>query len=242
MDGKVLVLCDEMPGDYKDYSVKDRNYLVTPVKDPAEEPERIFVCWDSIIPEDRAFIEGCKYYATFKEKLDPNFILSQRGATNPAFGTIKGSVQEQSYFELYERNLKLLSSRKLEGADLYAEAMELTVQYPFDANQRFFEDFSRLLSMNDVVRILPAYSLETEPNIKNYRAQMLEAWKNANKFMRDEKSCAKVAPAIQYTKEKGGKDGYSDFGEVYCKAGDLLMEIYSLPIFGESPDDGEIEF
>lgn len=228
MDGKLLILCDELPGDYKGYSVKDRNFLVSLMRYPEDDPERLFVCWDSIIPEDRSFIEACKYYARFTEMPDPMFALSQKGSTDPKHGTIKGSVQEQSYLDTYDALLNYLKGVKQNGGDLYGELMEKAVQFPFDANERFFRDFSKLLQDNGVVRILPAYSDKTHGPTSNYRASMLEAWKNANSFMPGNvRAGAKVLAPMEY----------SDIGEVYKRSIDEMLQIYSLPIFGEQ--DGE---
>ncbi len=245
MDGKVLILCDELPGDYDKYWIKDRNYLISPIRIPEDDLERIFVCWDSIIPEDRSFIEMCKYYARFTEKPEPTFALSQTGATDIRSGTLKSSVQEQAYFDMYQRNIKYLSMVKQKGEVVFGEAMELAVQFPFDANQRFFEDFSRILNLNNIVTILPAYSINSEHNISDYRKQMLDAWQNANKFMEPNvKSGAKVVSPMIYTpmgeKAKIGI-GIPNFGDVYNKAGEELMKIYSMPIFGEVDDDKKTE-
>ena len=232
MDGKLLILCDELP-DYielegekkkRDYKVYDRNFLVSPVRDPQDDPDRLFVCWDSIVPEDRSFLEACRYYARFIEKPDPKFVLSQKGATDPRHGTIKGSVQEQSFLDTFTDLTNYLGEVKRTGGDLYGEIVENSVQYPFRANQRFFEDFSKLLEMNNVVRILPSYSYQTHAATVQHRASLLEAWKDTNKFMKPgTKSGAKVlSPMI-----------YMDFGEVYSRSTHEMMKIYSLPIFGE---------
>lgn len=236
MDGKLLVLCDELPdyieleGEKKDkkaLKVYDRYYLVAPMRDPAEDPERLFVCWDSIVPEDRAFIEDCKRYARFEERPDPRFVFSQRGATDPRHGTIKGSVEEQSYLDAYNNLFTYLSGVKMAEGDLYGEMMERAVQFPFEANQRFFEDFSRLLQANNVVRILPAYSVNTHAQTAKYRADILEAWEGANRFMPSNiKSGAKVLPPMTYT----------DIGEVFSRSINEMMTIYSLPIFGEAEE------
>lgn len=106
--------------------------------------------------------------------------------------------------------------------------MEKSVQFQFDANETFFRDFSNLLELNGVVRILPAFSNKTHKPTAQYRASILEAWKNANKFMpNNRKAGAKVLTPMEY----------SDFGEVYSRSIDEMLTIYSLPIFGES--DGE---
>lgn len=230
MDGKLLILCDELPGDYKDYTVKDKNYLVSPMKAPEDEPERLFVCWDSVIPEDRAFIEACKYYARFTEMPDSKFAFLQRGAADLRGGTIKGSVQEGCYLETYTALLDYLREVKKSGGDLYGEILEKAVQFPFDANERFYQEFSRLLNMNGVVRILPTYSTKTHKPTTNYRALTLDAWKNSNSFMpANRKSGAQVLTPLVY----------SDFGDVYKRSIDEMMKIYSLPIFGESDDEPE---
>ena len=236
MDGKLLVLCDELPdyieleGEKKDkkaLKVYDRNFLVAPMIDPSEDPERLFVCWDSIVPEDRAFIEACKHYATFTERPAPGFALSQRGMADPRHGTIKGSVEEQSYLDAYNNLFTYLSGVKSAGGDLYGEIMERAFTFPFEANQRFLEDFSRLLQANNVVRILPAYSVNTHAPTTKYRADILQAWESANRFMpANIKSGAKVLPPMTYT----------DIGEVYSRSINEMMVIYSLPIFGEAEE------
>lgn len=257
MDGRVLILCDEKPGDYERYSVKDSRFLVCEMMDPADMPERLFVCWDSIIPEDRGFIEECKHYARFTEKPYPEFALSQRGTIDPKSGTIKTSIQEQCYLDTYYNNFNYLSKLSQKGEDVYGEAMDLAVQFPFDANQRFFEQFSKLLEMHGIITILPTFSIESDPNITNYRMQMLDAWKNANRFMSAaKKSAAKVVSPMIYTpleteevstvddeenelendvKEKK----HPNFGDVYVRAGEELMKIYSLPFFGENNGEQE---
>lgn len=232
MDGKLLILCDELPGDYKGYSVKDKNFLVSPMRYPEDDPERLFVCWDSIIPEDRAFIEACKHYARFTERPEPAFALSQRGKTDSRFGTLKGSIQEQSYLDTYNALFDYLRSVKDSGGDLYGEIMEKAVQFSFDANEKFFMDFSSLLQSNSVVRILPTYSRNTHAPTTAYRANILEAWQNANKFMTpDKKAGARVLPHIEY----------SEFGDVYSRSIDEMLKIYSMPIFGEQEEE-EQEF
>lgn len=230
MNGKLLVLCDELPGEHKGFCVKDSRYFKIPYIDPMEDSDRIFMCWDSVVPEDRAFIEALKYYARFTEMPEPDFILKQRGATDPATGTLKTSVQEESYYGLYEVMLERLRRIQAEGKDVMGEALDMSVQYPFEANSRFFMDFSKLLNNKGFIRILPTYSKNSESNITNYRAQLLAAWELQNRFL-DEKSAAKVLSPMEY----------SDFNEVLSRSRDELLEIYSLPIWGEVPSDDDIK-
>ena len=76
---------------------------------------------------------------------------------------------------------------------------------------------------------------------------MLEAWQNANKFMEPkQKSAATVSPSMVYTPvEKRAKETdetsaristTTTFVDVYSKAGDELLKIYSMPIFGGKTD------
>lgn len=53
MDGKLLILCDELPRDYEHHSVKDVYFLRSTMIDPDDDPERLFVTWDAVIPKDR---------------------------------------------------------------------------------------------------------------------------------------------------------------------------------------------
>lgn len=228
MNGKLLVLCDELPGWYKGYTVKDSRYLKIPYINPAEDDDRIFICWDSIVPEDRAFIEVVKYYAHFTEMPEPRFILNQRGATDPATGNIKTSIQEESYYALYEEMLERIRRINALGGDVMGEAMEIAVQFPFMANSRFFRDFSNLLNAKNVVRILPTFSKTSDAKIIHYRDELLSAWARENEFM-DRKSQAKVLTPILYT----------NFREVMNCSTEELLKIYSFPIFGELPTDGE---
>lgn len=83
-----------------------------------------------------------------------------------------------------------------------------------------------------MIRFVKRYKKEIKINgwkIIN-RASILDAWKNANGFMPDErKAGAKVLTPLVY----------SDFGEVYKRSIDEMMKIYSLPMFGESNDEPE---
>lgn len=237
MDGKLLILCDEMPGTHsdgqKEYKIRDSRFLAVPMRHPEDDVDRIFVSWDSIIPEDRAFIEQCKYYARFIEKpKDPLFGISRRGSTDPADGTLKDSVQEASYYDTFERNFNYLYRMMKSGEDWQGEAMELGVQYPLDADERFFSDLVRLVNNNGIVAILPCFSEEKEGQaITKYRRDMLEIWKNRNDMRRksgfrrtDEYSTAQVLDF----------ETYSDFEEIlYGRSSEEIMKIYSMPIFGE---------
>lgn len=83
MDGKLLILCDEMPGTHsdghKEYKIRDVRYLLDTLRYPEDDVDRIFISWDAIIPEDRSFIEACKHYAQFTEKPeDPRFPLQEK--------------------------------------------------------------------------------------------------------------------------------------------------------------------
>ncbi len=240
MDGKLLVLCDEMPGTHNnghdDYKIRDSRFLVQVLRYPEDDTDRIFVSWDSIIPEDRAFIEACKYYARFTDKPnDPDFPLTRRGSVDPATGNIKDSIQEESYYTTYQNNLKYLSSLMQKGEDWQGEAMELVVQYTLDADERFFNDFTKMINNNGIVAIMPCFSdMQTSPNIEKYRRDLLEIWKNRNEMRRksgfrnsDEYSTANVLDVQKY----------SDFGEIlYAKSVDEIMKIYSIPYFGETSD------
>lgn len=224
MNGKLLVLCDELPGAYDGYVVKDCRYFKIPYIDPAEDSDIVYMCWDSIIPEDRAFIEACKYYATFRENPKPTFILEQRGATDPATGTLKTSIQEETYYNLYLSMVQRLRIAQSQGEDIYGEAMDMSIQYPFQASFCFFADLTNLFNAKNVIRILPTYSKTSEPNITNYRAALLKAWQDQNRFF-EKKSPAQILPTIEY----------ANFAEVQSQAMDEILEIYSLPIWGNEP-------
>lgn len=223
MDGKLLILCDELPGDYEEYSVKDIYFLKSEMIDPEDDPERLFVCWDAIIPQDRAFIEGCMHYATTYEPMSLDFRLKQTGMTDGKHGSIKGSIEEDSYIRTLDFNLELVRAFAQRGYDPWGDAIELAGQYQAQATQRFLEDFSAMLNLNGVVRILATHKSNTDPNLVRHRTMFLEAWQNQNRFMREKASRAKlVEPMI-----------YDNFGQVYSRSVDEMMKIYSLPIFGE---------
>lgn len=226
MDGKLLILCDEEPKDYEHYSVKDVYFLRSTMIDPDDNPERLFVTWDAVIPKDRTFIDACHKYATNYEKTPVDFRLRQTGAIDSKHGNIKGSIQEQSFVNALDLNIELVKSAAAKGEDYQAEAIELAAQYPMQATEQFLEDFSATLNNNGIVRILPAHSSNTDPEIVRYRTALLEAWQNQNRFMGDKASYAKLLqPMI-----------YEEFGEVYSRSSDEIMKIYSLPIFGESEE------
>ncbi len=211
--------------------IRDNIFLKKTMRLPEDWDEKIFVSWDSIIPEDRAFIEACKYYATFQDRPDSTFLLSKRGSVDPSRGTIKGSLQEDSFYQVYANNLNYLrelAQKKGKNMEWQAEVMDLAVQYQFQAAHRFLEDFSTVLDHNNIIRILPTFSKNSEPNITKYRKDILEAWNNMNKI--NKQTSAKLLPV----------EFYSDFDEIfYKKSAEEMMKIYSMPIFGENPDGYE---
>lgn len=228
MNGKLLILCDELPGNYERYSVKDIYYLRSEFIDPDDDPERVFVCWDAIIPEDRSFIEDCLCYGMAYAPMPADFRLRETGKTDGKHGSIKGSVQEDSYIRAFDNNIEILRATFQRGEDYEGEARDLAVQFPLQAAQSFFETFSEMLNLKGVVRILVAHKSNVAPELLKHRTEFLEAWRIQNKFMGKSASRAKLLePMI-----------YNDFGEVYSRSIDEMMEILSLPIFGEPDDEG----
>lgn len=223
MDGKLLVLCDEKPGKYERYHIRDSKYLMCQY-DSFESEDIICASWDSIIPEDRSFIVACKEYAKFASKPAPDFVFSKRGSVDPEGGTIKESMQEESYFAEYQENLRYLTELCEAGKEWRIEAMELSSQYGVAATQRFFRDFSKMLCMNRIVSIMPSFSDKSDKNISSYRMQVLDAWKNANDVMRQNRSTAIVTPAFIY----------SDFMSEYSKhASEEMLKIIGRPYGSE---------
>ncbi len=227
MDGRLLILCDELPKDYERYSVKDVYYLRSEIIDPDDNPDQLFVCWDAIIPQDRSFIEGCMHYATTYEQMPVDFRLRETGKIDGKHGNIKGSIQEDSYIHALDRNIALIRSAVQKGEDASGEAMDLAVQYPMQATQQFLEDFSSMLNRNGIVRVLATHKHDVDSKTIRYRNALLEAWQNQNRFMRENASYAKLLNPMVY----------EDFGQVYVRALDEIMKIYSLPIFGEEQSE-----
>lgn len=223
MDGKLLILCDELPGDYKGYSVKDVYFLRSEIIDPDDVPERLFVCWDSIIPQDRSFIESCMHYATTYQKIPADFESTKTGKTDGKYGTVKGSIQEDSYVDVLDSNIEILSASYQRGEDIRGEMMELAVQYPMKATQQFLDDFSSMLDKYGIVRVLVAHKGDVDLEVVKYRNALMGSWQNQNRVKREKQSRAElVEPMV-----------YPDFGQLYSRSGNELMKIYSLPIFGE---------
>lgn len=227
MDGKVLILCDELPQDYEHYSVKDVYFLRSTIIDPDDNPERLFVTWDAVIPKDSSFIEACIHYATTYKQMPADFALRQTGTIDPKNGNIKGSIQESSFVETLDSNIKRIRSAIERGEDYQAEAIDLAAQYLWQATEQFLEDFSAMLNLNGVVRILPAHREDTDPEVISNRTRLLEALSNQNKFMGRKASSAKLVESMVY----------KDFGKVYSRSGDELRIVYSLPIFGEAEEE-----
>ena len=113
--------------------------------------------------------------------------------------------------------------------------MGLVVQYTLDADERFFNDFTKMLNNNGIVSIMPCFSdIQTSPNIEKYRRDLLEIWKNRNEMRRKSgfRNCDEYSAANVLDVQK-----YSDFGEIlYAKSLDEVMKIYSMPDFIEVED------
>lgn len=227
MDGKLLILCDELPKDYEGYSVKDIYFLKSTMIDPEDNSDRLFVCWDAVIPKDQSFLNQCWYYATTYKKMPIDFRLKQTGKIDPKNGSIKGSIQEDSFIRALDLNIESVRRAAAKGEDYRAEAIELAGQYTMQATEQFLEDFSAMLNLNGVVRILPAHKEDTDYEVIRHRTLLLEAWENQNRLMREKASGAKlVEPMV-----------YHDFGEVFSRSSDEIMKVYSLPIFGEAEEE-----
>lgn len=229
MDGKVLVICDEMPGVYEEYSVKDSKYLISPDVNFYEEESIIYTSWDSIIPEDRSFIVACKKYARFEEKPPADFVFKKRGAIDPGGGTIRDSIQEESYLKEYRQNVDWLERLHNEGKDWQEEALELASQYSVAATQRFFEDFSQILSMNGIVSIIPCFSENSDTKTIEYRKAMLSSWRNADGYMKRRSSVVRL----------NDFSTYSDFRDIFKKACDEALTIIGMPYFFEEDEDDD---
>lgn len=221
MDGKLLILCDELPGDYEHYQVKDAYFLKEVIRYPEDDPNRLYVCWDSIIPGDKEFIEKCIYYGTSYDKMPADFRLRQKGKIDPKHGNIANSIQEDSYIRALDHNIAIISEEAKTGADYRGYAMDLAVQYPLQAMNQFFYDFSGVLNNNGVIRILLAHKKGTPEEIILEREKLMEAWKNQNEVMHEKASRAQILESMVY----------EDFGEVYSRSSSEMMKIYSLPIF-----------
>lgn len=92
MDGKLLILCDELPKDYEHYSVKDVYFLKSTMIDPDDDPERLFVTWEAVIPTDTTYIETCHQCSFEFKEMPIEMRLKQTGTINPKNGNIKGSI------------------------------------------------------------------------------------------------------------------------------------------------------
>ncbi len=224
MDGKLLILCDEDPRDEERLTIRDKYFLVSEMWDPEDNTDMLFVSFDALIPEDRTFIKQCRYYASFRGQPAADFPLTQRGKTNPKYGTIRGSIQEQSYLNTYLRYVTHIKDIQQIGEDAQAEMLDLACQYPFLANANFFFDFSDILSKHGIVRILPAFKKGRNQDFVKYRQLLLKAWSEQNKFSGAHKAYASLLEPFCY----------DEFGELYSKASEELMNIMSLPVFGES--------
>lgn len=219
MNYKLLVLCDEVPNEYKGYEIKDFTYFNRTIITPNEDSDIVFMSWDAIIPEDRTFIEKCIYYSKTFDITDPTFLMTKRGKTNAKYGTLKDSMQETSYYNVLKNNIKYLQNEINKGNDSLGIALDLSVQYPFMATQKFMEDFSSALINNNIVRILPCYSNSTNENLTRHRREMLDSWVNSNRIM-PRSSIAKVLSPVYY----------DSIEEVQKQAKEEMLEVYSLTI------------
>lgn len=224
MDGKLLILCDEDPRDEERLTIRDKNFLVSEMWDPEDNTDLLFVSFDALIPQDRTFIEQCKVYGSFRDKPATDFPLTQRGKTNPKYGTIHGSIQEESYLNTYFWFVERVKEAQRKGEDVRAEMLELAFQYQYYATAFFYRDFSNILQKNGVVRILPAFKKGGDKHFDNYRKTLLQGWVDQNEVFRKYRAYTSLLEPFYY----------DNFAELYSKASDELMNIMSMPMFGES--------
>ncbi len=218
MDGRLLILCDEFPGEYEHYSIKDFYYLKEELENPYGYPERVFASWETIFPSDKTFLNFCHYYARTFEVIPPDFFLQMKGIVDPQNGNIGKSLQEESFMKVLESNYERVRTQARRGEDYRAEMMELVFQYAYQATQQVIDDFSSMLERKNIIRILPAHKKGIEEELKRERTMHLEAWQQYVKLVKKETYRDLVEPL-----------DYDEFGEVISRSSKEMMKIYSLP-------------
>lgn len=246
MDGKLLVLCDERPTinehggridekgsllaqqENKWFNFEGKEIEVDPYKKvisaidllnemmtETTEPDILFVDWETVVPSDISQLQQMKLYAQSTEEIPPQ-MLFDAAVKNP-------SLMKRAH---YDRLISIDNMRMRPSFDYGPQAMD-----------DFLGLFSRALSLNMIVSVLPTFSVQQAADVTNARWRVLQTWKNKNQMMSEHRNEPKVE-VLQPMQ-------YKDFGEIYIRAKDEMLKIISKPYLFEEkntttdPEEGD---
>ena len=237
MDGKVVVLCGEKPtineyGDRLDensnllekigekyYNVADEEVyvdehkciisgmnLLNPIATEATNRDILFVNWETVLSTDLQPLQEMIAYANSTEQIPPKVILDI--SKNP-------SIIKKAYGD----RLMLLDDHNLRPQ----------IDYQFQAMDDFLQLFSRSLSKNMVVTVLPAFPNSDSPEVNKARARFIESWRNVNRIR-----ASKASHSDEELIEVADPINYDNFEEIYERASEEMQKVISKPYWFET--------
>lgn len=239
MDGRLLVFCDEdvtlnsynervdkngnllrkiHDGSYEDMNLKkvevDEHKNVISAIDliMPEETESIanrdilYVNWETVVPQDIEYLQKLVQYSTTTHPLSEEMLregLKQRDS-------IMKRAHEETFHAIQDERPSF--------------------DYRFIAMDYFMRRLYDMMANQGIVKVLPCYSQNTEPDIRTARQRILNSFMSRNRMYakNGDETEIKIIEPIEYEK----------FGQVYVKANDEMLKILSEPDWYDAPSSG----
>lgn len=220
MDGRLLVFCDEdVTLDESGNRLNDdihKDILSSLELDLPMETDNLcnrdilFIDWKTFIPENLEFLNSVKFV-----------------------GTRSADYETQS--KLLFESMKVNSLMEKTCLDSVKKGPR--IDFPQVAMNDFLNKFTELLEKNRIVQVLPCYSRNQDESITLNRRRIMQTWNDRNQTFLNA-DCPTITKSIN-TKILDGIE-YEEFGEVYRKASNQMMEIMSKPNFIGNMEEQEV--
>lgn len=217
MEGKLLVFCDE-DVTLDEYGNRLNN----------EKYKDILSCLELDLSMDTANIQNRDiFFVDWKTFIPDN--LEYLNSIN--FIGIRGADAETEGRIIFEgRKTKSLMERTC----LDTMQKGSRIDFPQVAMNDFFNRFTDLLEKNRIIQILPCYSKNQDESITLNRRKIIYTWNSRNQtFLKANHRTITKSVNTDVLREIR----YSEFGEVYRKASNQMMEIMSKLDFGEDSEE-----
>ena len=239
MDGKLIVLCGERPtineyGERIDEQAnllikkQDKYFNINGEEIKVDEHKKVIngndllndMMTESTEP-DMIFVDWETIIPSNIEPLQEMIAYSRTTQKIPA-QIILDSGKNQSIMKRVHMNRLLLIDKSQERP---------CIDYPLQAMEDFLQLFSTTLEKNGVVSILPTFPNSDDESINKSRLKLIQAWKNKNEI--DAKYKGKTLIDVL------DPMSYDEFGEIYIKASNEMLNIISKPDWYESEKQGK---
>lgn len=238
MDGRLLVLCDEdvTLNSYNERVDKEGNLLrkmddgsyedMHLNKVEVDEHKDVISAIDLIMPIQTQSIENRDILFVNWETVVPQDIEYLQKLVLYSRST------EPLPVEMLQEGLKQKDSIMKRAHEKTFHAMQdqrPSLDYGYISIEEFMRSLYDMIEKQGIVRVLPCYCKETNSEVKIARQRILNTFMDRNEMnaKNGNESKIKIIEPIEY----------KEFGEVYVRAKEEMMKIYSAPDWYDAPQD-----